>query len=48
MNVTLEIIWEECDAPIPEAVYIKIPGLVLYVLCQQVEELKEKYYRGAK
>lgn len=33
---------EECDAPIPEARRIAIPG----VACQQIEELKLKHYRG--
>lgn len=38
---------EECDAPIPEARRIAIPGVELCVTCQQVEELKAKHYRGA-
>lgn len=38
---------EECDAPIPEASRIAIPGVDLCVTCQQVEELKAKHYRGA-
>lgn len=37
---------EECDAPIPEARRIAIPGVALCVTCQQIAELKSKHYRG--
>lgn len=37
---------EECDAPIPEARRIAIPGVGLCVTCQQIVELKSKHYRG--
>ena len=37
---------EECDAPIPEARRIAIPGVVFCVTCQEVTELKSKHYRG--
>ncbi|HIH5078572.1 TPA: TraR/DksA family transcriptional regulator [Citrobacter freundii] len=37
---------EECDAPIPEARRIAIPGVVFCVTCQQIAELKSKHYRG--
>lgn len=35
-------ICEVCDAPIPEARRIAIPG----VACQQIAELKSKHYRS--
>ncbi|EAM3275661.1 TPA: TraR/DksA family transcriptional regulator [Salmonella enterica subsp. enterica serovar Welikade] len=38
---------EECDAPIPEARRIAIPGVASCVTCQQIAELKLKHYRGA-
>ena len=38
---------EECDAPIPDARRIAIPGVALCVTCQEVAELKAKHYRGA-
>lgn len=37
---------EECDAPIPEARRIAIPGVAVCVNCQEVTELKNKHYRG--
>ncbi|HGY3717776.1 TPA: TraR/DksA family transcriptional regulator [Citrobacter gillenii] len=37
---------EECDAPIPEASRIAIPGVAFCVTCQQIAELKSKHYRG--
>lgn len=37
---------EECDAPIPEARRIAIPGVAFCVTCQEVTELKSKHYRG--
>ena len=37
---------EECDAPIPEARRIAIPGVAFCVTCQQIAELKNKHYRG--
>lgn len=39
-------ICEECDAPIPEARRIAIPGVAYCVTCQQIAELKSKHYRG--
>ena len=38
---------EECDAPIPEARRIAVPGVALCVTCQEMAELKNKHYRGA-
>lgn len=40
------LLCDECDAPIPEARRIAIPGVAFCVTCQQVEELKNKHYRG--
>ncbi|MEQ5196881.1 TraR/DksA family transcriptional regulator [Klebsiella pasteurii] len=37
---------EACDAPIPEARRLAIPGVELCVTCQQIAELKSKHYRG--
>lgn len=37
---------EECDAPIPEARRIAVPGVAFCVACQEVTELKAKHYRG--
>ncbi|MFB4646407.1 TraR/DksA family transcriptional regulator [Enterobacter hormaechei] len=37
---------EECDAPIPEALRIAIPGVAFCVTCQKIAELKSKHYRG--
>ncbi|GJK63555.1 TraR/DksA family transcriptional regulator [Klebsiella quasipneumoniae subsp. similipneumoniae] len=37
---------EICDAPIPEARRIAIPGVAFCVTCQEVTELKSKHYRG--
>ena len=37
---------EDCDAPIPDARRIAIPGVALCVTCQQIAELKSKHYRG--
>lgn len=37
---------EECDAPIPEARRIAIPGVAFCVTYQQIAELKHKHYRG--
>lgn len=37
---------EVCDAPIPEARRIALPGVGLCVACQQIAELKSKHYRG--
>lgn len=36
---------EECDAPIPEARRVAIPGVCFCVTCQQITELKLKHYR---
>ncbi|EBH3694900.1 TraR/DksA family transcriptional regulator [Salmonella enterica] len=38
---------EECDAPIPEARRIAIPGVQCCVTCQEIVELKSKHYKGA-
>ncbi|MEO3990260.1 TraR/DksA family transcriptional regulator [Pseudocitrobacter cyperus] len=38
-------ICEECDAPIPEARRIAIPGVVFCVACQQIAEQKSKHFR---
>lgn len=40
------LLCNECDAPIPEARRIAIPGVAFCVTCQLVEELKNKHYRG--
>ena len=37
---------EECDAPIPEARRIAIPGVAFCVTCKQIAELKSKHYKG--
>ncbi|EJQ8845334.1 TraR/DksA family transcriptional regulator [Salmonella enterica] len=37
---------EECDAPIPEARRVAIPGVVYCVTCQEISELKRKHYMG--
>ncbi|HDD0116496.1 TraR/DksA family transcriptional regulator [Klebsiella pneumoniae] len=37
---------EECDAPIPEARRVAIPGVIFCVACQQIAELKRKHYNG--
>ena len=37
---------EECNAPIPEARRIAIPGVAFCVTCQQIAELKSMHYRG--
>lgn len=37
---------QECDAPIPEARRIAIPGVAFCVTCQQITELKHKHNRG--
>lgn len=38
---------EACDAPIPEARRVAVPGVTLCVGCQQITEMKNKHYRGA-
>ncbi len=40
------LLCEECDAPIPEARRVAIPGVIFCVTCQQINELKSKHYRG--
>ncbi|HGY3369098.1 TraR/DksA family transcriptional regulator [Citrobacter freundii] len=40
------LLCEDCDAPIPEARRIAIPGVVFCVTCQAISELKSKHYRG--
>ncbi|AFM61637.1 TraR/DksA family transcriptional regulator [Enterobacter cloacae] len=37
---------EACDAPIPEARRIAVPGVAMCVTCQEMTELKNKHYRG--
>lgn len=37
---------EECDAPIPPARRIAVPGVALCVSCQALAEMKNKHYRG--
>lgn len=37
---------EECDAPIPKARRIAIPGVQCCVTCQEILELKGKHYNG--
>ncbi|MEC5343379.1 TraR/DksA family transcriptional regulator [Brenneria populi] len=39
---------ENCDAPIPEARRVAVPGVSLCVHCQGISELKSKHYRGEK
>ncbi|PWC10915.1 hypothetical protein B4923_15500 [Brenneria roseae subsp. americana] len=39
---------ENCDAPIPEARRVAVPGVSLCVHCQAINELKSKHYRGEK
>ncbi|EAN3192382.1 TraR/DksA family transcriptional regulator [Salmonella enterica] len=39
-------ICEVCDAPIPEARRIAIPGVQCCVTCQEISELKGKHYKG--
>ena len=37
---------EQCDAQIPEARRIAIPGVAFCVTCQHIAELQLKHYRG--
>ncbi|EBJ6123494.1 TraR/DksA family transcriptional regulator [Salmonella enterica] len=39
-------ICEVCDAPIPEARRIAIPGVQCCVTCQEISGLKGKHYNG--
>ena len=43
---TSRYVCEECNAPIPEARRVAIPGVAFCVTCQQIVELKSKHYRG--
>lgn len=36
---------ESCDAPIPQARRMALPGVTCCVCCQQIAELKDKHYR---
>ncbi|ANI81801.1 TraR/DksA C4-type zinc finger protein [Kosakonia oryzae] len=36
---------ECCDAPIPQARRMALPGVTCCVSCQQLAELKDKHYR---
>lgn len=45
ITVPSRFLCEECDAPIPQARRIAIPGVALCVACQQIAELKNKHYR---
>ncbi|UMB75370.1 TraR/DksA family transcriptional regulator [Dickeya fangzhongdai] len=38
---------EDCNAPIPEARRIAVPGVSYCVTCQEIRELKQRHYRGA-
>ncbi|WJV54455.1 TraR/DksA family transcriptional regulator [Prodigiosinella aquatilis] len=38
---------EECNAPIPEERRAAVPGVCCCVTCQEIQELKNKHYRGA-
>lgn len=40
------LLCEACDAPIPEARRIAVPGVAMCVTCQEMTELKNKHYRG--
>jgi phage/conjugal plasmid C-4 type zinc finger TraR family protein len=37
---------EDCEAPIPEARRIAVPGVALCVTCQEIAEIKNKHVRG--
>ncbi|MFW0767243.1 TraR/DksA family transcriptional regulator [Trabulsiella odontotermitis] len=37
---------DECDAPIPEARRLAVPGVQRCVTCQEIAELKGKHYNG--
>ncbi|EQA1624423.1 TraR/DksA family transcriptional regulator [Enterobacter asburiae] len=37
---------EDCEAPIPEARRIAVPGVALCVTCQEIAEMKNKHVRG--
>jgi len=45
ITVPSRFLCEECDAPIPQARRIAIPGVALCVACQLIAELKNKHYR---
>ncbi|MDW4578422.1 TraR/DksA family transcriptional regulator [Atlantibacter hermannii] len=36
-----------CGESIPEARRIAVPGVALYVTCQEITELKSVHYKGA-
>lgn len=46
ISIPSRFLCEQCDAPIPEARRIAIPGVAFCVTCQQIDELKLKHYRG--
>ncbi|UAN21591.1 TraR/DksA family transcriptional regulator [Enterobacter sp. JBIWA003] len=37
---------EECEAPIPQARRMAVPGVALCVTCQEIAEMKNKHIRG--
>ncbi|MGX9867831.1 TraR/DksA family transcriptional regulator [Enterobacter mori] len=37
---------EDCEAPIPEARRMAVPGVALCVICQEIAEMKNKHVRG--
>ncbi|EME8859454.1 MULTISPECIES: TraR/DksA family transcriptional regulator [Enterobacter] len=37
---------EDCEAPIPEARRMAVPGVALCFTCQEIEEMKNKHVRG--
>ncbi|WP_148243401.1 TraR/DksA family transcriptional regulator [Enterobacter asburiae] len=37
---------EDCEAPIPEARRMAVPGVALCVTCQEIAEMKNKHVRG--
>ncbi|HHA1259725.1 TPA: TraR/DksA family transcriptional regulator [Enterobacter asburiae] len=40
------LLCEDCEAPIPEARRIAVPGVALCVTCQEIAEMKNKHVRG--
>ncbi|WP_027711873.1 TraR/DksA family transcriptional regulator [Dickeya chrysanthemi] len=37
---------EDCDAPIPEARRLAIPGVACCVSCQEIRERRQRHYRS--
>ena len=37
---------EDCEAPIPEARRMAVPGVALCVTCQEIAVMKSKHVRG--